>query len=131
VAKGFATYDPAVRIAGVVLNRCGSERHVRLAKEAIEPLGLPVVGAIMRSDKVVLPERHLGLVQAEEHEALDEYIDALADIVEASLDIDAVLRLAAPLALTDSGAVTAMPPPGQRIALARDAAFTFVYPHMA
>lgn len=131
VAKGFATYDPHVRLAGVVLNRCGSERHVKLSKDAIDALGLPVVGAVLRSEKVVLPERHLGLVQAEEHEALHDYIDALADIVEASLDLDAVLRLAAPLQVAPMAAGGALPPPGQRIAIARDAAFTFIYPHLS
>ncbi len=60
VAKGFASYDPAVRIAGVVLNRLGSERHKRLAGDAIEALGLPVVGAVMRDPTLTLPERHLG-----------------------------------------------------------------------
>jgi cobyrinic acid a,c-diamide synthase len=121
VAKGFAVYDPAVRVAGVVLNRCGSERHVRLAKEAIEALGLPVVGALLRDERAALPERHLGLVQAEEHAGLDAHIDRLADMIEASLDLDAVLRLAAPLDLPTARAA-ALPPPGQRIAIARDAA---------
>lgn len=131
VAKGFATYDPAVKIAGVALNRCGSERHVRLSKDAIGAVGLPVVGAILRSERVVLPERHLGLVQAEEHEGLDAHIDALADIVESSLDLDAVIRLAQPLAGPVQAGAVALPPPGQRIAMARDAAFTFLYPHLA
>ena len=70
VAKGFATYDPAVPIAGVVLNRVGSERHRRLAGDAIEAIGLPVVGAILRDPTLTLPERHLGLVQAGEHARL-------------------------------------------------------------
>jgi cobyrinic acid a,c-diamide synthase len=131
VAKGFSTYDPAVRIAGVVLNRCGSERHVRLAQDAIEAVGLPVVGAILRDERVVLPERHLGLVQAEEHSGLDAHIDRLADVVEASLDLDAVLRLAAPLDIASAPPAHTLPPPGQRIAIARDAAFTFLYPHLA
>jgi cobyrinic acid a,c-diamide synthase len=131
IAKGFATYDPRVAIAGVVLNRCGSERHVRLARDAVEQIGLPVVGAVMRSDRVTLPERHLGLVQAEEHEALDEYIEALADIMETSIDLDAVMRIAGELNLPDQARATALPPPGQRIAIARDAAFTFLYPHLA
>jgi cobyrinic acid a,c-diamide synthase len=130
VAKGFAVYDPAVRIAGVVLNRCGSERHVRLAKQAIEALGVPVVGAILRDERAALPERHLGLVQAEEHAGLDAHIDGLADMIEASLDLDAVLRLAAPLDLPTARAA-ALPPPGQRIAIARDPAFTFLYPHLS
>lgn len=131
VAKGFATYDPAVRIAGVVLNRVGSERHARLAGEAIEAIGLPVVGAIPRDEKISLPERHLGLVQAEEHSGIDAHIDRLADAVEASLDLDRLLEIAAPLSPPASNGATALPPPGQRIALARDAAFTFLYPHVA
>ncbi len=130
VAKGFAVYDPAVRIAGVVLNKVGSERHARLAGEAVEAIGLPVVGAIPRDEKLTLPERHLGLVQAEEHKGLDAHIDRLADAVEAALDLDRIVEIAAPFAPAGSAAV-ALPPPGQRIALARDAAFTFLYPHLA
>ena len=131
VAKGFAVYDPAVRIAGVVLNRVGSERHARLAGEAIEAAGLPVVGAIPRDERISLPERHLGLVLAEEHAGLDAHIDRLADAVEAALDLDRLVALAAPLEALAEPAVTALPPPGQRIALARDRAFSFLYPHVA
>jgi cobyrinic acid a,c-diamide synthase len=129
LAKGFATYDAGVRIAGVVLNRLGSERHRRLAGDAVEALGLPVVGAILRDPAVVLPERHLGLVQASEHADLDAHIDRLADIMERSLDLDAIVAMASPLTGNTSGAV-ALPPPGGRIAIARDAAFTFLYPHL-
>ena len=93
VAKGFATYDPAVEIAGVVLNKLGSERHRKLAGEAIEAIGLPVVGAVMRDASVTLPERHLGLVQASEHADLDAHLDRLADLMERSLDIDAIVGL--------------------------------------
>ena len=67
LAKGFATYDPDIAVAGIILNRVGSERHRRLAGEAIEAIGLPVVGAIQRDASLTLPERHLGLVQASEH----------------------------------------------------------------
>ena len=130
VAKGFAAYDPDVRIAGVILNRLGSERHRRLAGEAVEAIGLPVVGAVMRDGSLTLPERHLGLVQAEEHTALDAHIDRLADVMEGALDLDRIVELAAPVRCDeDHGA--ALPPPGQRIALARDAAFGFLYPHLA
>ena len=121
-----------VRIAGVVLNRVGSERHRRLAGDAIERLGLPVVGAILRDPTLSLPERHLGLVQASEHADLDAHIDRLADMIERSLDLDAIRRCAGTSASTRSGArfLRALPPPGQRIALAQDAAFTFLYPHV-
>ncbi|MBN9268883.1 MAG: cobyrinate a,c-diamide synthase, partial [Mesorhizobium sp.] len=129
VAKGFATYDPAVRIAGVVLNRLGSERHRRLCTEAVEALGLPVVGAILRDPEMTMPERHLGLVQASEHADLAAFIEKMADMVERSIDLDAVMRLAEPLVTQAGSFAAALPPPGQRIALAQDAAFTFVYPH--
>lgn len=131
VAKGFATYDPDVLIAGVVLNRVGSERHRRLAAEAIEAIGLPVVGAIMRDPKMTMPERHLGLVQASEYGALEEFIERMADVMEASLDLDRVAALAAPVEPDHGDEGAMLPPPGQRIALAQDAAFTFLYPHLA
>ncbi|MGF7004922.1 cobyrinate a,c-diamide synthase [Aminobacter sp. BE322] len=131
IAKGFATYDPDVRIAGVVLNRLGSDRHRKLAGDAIEALGLPVVGAILRDPTLSIPERHLGLVQAEEHADLFAHIEKLADMVERSLDLDAIVELATPLAPGAGDRSFALSPPGQRIALAQDAAFTFLYPHVA
>jgi len=131
VAKGFASYDPAVRIAGVVLNRLGSERHRRLAGQAIEALGLPVVGGVMRDPSLTLPERHLGLVQAGEHADIDAHIDRLAEVMERSIDIDRVLDLMTPLQPGAGDFGAALPPPGQRIALAQDAAFSFLYPHVA
>ncbi|CDX29761.1 Cobyrinic acid A,C-diamide synthase [Mesorhizobium plurifarium] len=131
VAKGFATYDPDVRMAGVVLNRLGSERHRRLSGDAIEAIGLPVVGAILRDPTLNLPERHLGLVQAGEYENLMAHLDRLADMIEASLDIDAILALATPLQPAAGDFGDALRPPGQRIALAEDAAFSFLYPHVA
>ena len=131
VAKGFATYDRDVRVAGVILNRLGSERHRRLAAEAIEAIGIPVVGAILRDPALTLPERHLGLVQAGEHPDLARHLDRLADMAERSLDLDRIVALAAPLAPEHADDAAALPPPGQRIALARDDAFSFLYPHVA
>lgn len=131
VAKGFATYHPGVRIAGVVLNRVGSDRHRMLAAEAVEATGMPVVGSILRDPDFTLPERHLGLVQASEHEGLMAYIERLADMVERSVDLDAVVALMTPLHAPGGATTAALPPPGQRIALAQDAAFTFLYPHVA
>jgi cobyrinic acid a,c-diamide synthase len=131
LAKGFATYDPDVEIAGVILNRLGSDRHRRLAGDAVEALGIPVVGAILRDPSLTLPERHLGLVQATEHADLVLHLDRLADMAERSLDLDAILALARPLMPEADDIASALPPPGQRIALASDAAFTFLYPHVA
>jgi cobyrinic acid a,c-diamide synthase len=131
VVKGCATYDERLTIAGVIVNRVGSERHRRLAVEAIEALGIPVVGALPRSDAIALPERHLGLVQAGETQALDARLDAIADVVEAHVDCDRVMALAPDLDLLPQSPRVALKPPGQRIALARDEAFSFIYPHLA
>jgi cobyrinic acid a,c-diamide synthase len=130
VAKGCATYDPRIRIAGVVLNRLGSPRHARLAGEAILALGIPVVGAMPRSDAIALPERHLGLVQAGETGDLERRLDAMADFVSANCDIDAIRALAAQGAAPPYEPGSALPPPGQRIAVAQDEAFSFLYPHV-
>jgi cobyrinic acid a,c-diamide synthase len=135
VLRGFATHDPAVRIAGVVLNRIGSERHRALVCDAIAALNtvapIPVLGAVPRTDALALPERHLGLVQAGEHESLPLWLDRLAALAEQHIDLDAVIAAAAPFSSAPTWSTTAaLPPPGQRIALARDQAFGFVYPHI-
>jgi cobyrinic acid a,c-diamide synthase len=131
VVRGFAAHDPAVRIAGVILNRVGSERHRAFVADAIATLGIAILGALPRDTTVALPERHLGLVQAQEHADQDALIARFADVGARYLDLDAIVALAAPIAVTTaSRSVTALPPPGQRIALARDRAFTFVYPHL-
>jgi cobyrinic acid a,c-diamide synthase len=130
VVKGCATYDQRIRVAGVVLNRVGSPRHRRLAGEAIEALGVKVVGAIPRLEALALPERHLGLVQAGELDALEARLEAVADAVASHVELAAVEALAAPLPPRVGESAPAIAPPGQRIALARDAAFSFFYPHL-
>jgi cobyrinic acid a,c-diamide synthase len=131
IVKGCAAYDARLKVAGVIVNRVASERHRRLVVGAIEAMGVPVVGALPRNDTIALPERHLGLVQAGETEALEARLDAIADFIEAHVDCDRVLALAGAF---DCGlparAPIAVRPPGQRIALARDAAFSFIYPHL-
>ncbi len=126
--RGFALHDPATRIAGVVLNRTGSDRHRRMVEAAIAPLGIPVLGAIPRAAPPALPERHLGLVQAEEHPALAETLAALATLAERHLDLGAIQALARPIPSAE--APLRLAPPGQRIALARDEAFSFLYAHI-
>lgn len=131
VARGFALHDPAVRIAGVILNKVASERHRTQASDAIAATGLAVLGALPREAAMSLPERHLGLVQAEEHEGLAVHLDRLAAAVEAHIDLDALVALAALPVLPDLALnAPAVPPPGQRIALARDVAFSFAYEHL-
>ena len=133
LVRGFAGHDPAVRLAGVILNRVGSERHRTLVADAITALDIPVLGALPRAAALALPERHLGLVQAGEHADLATLIYRLAATAERHCDLDAIMASAAPLtiAVRGDGAAPArtVPPPGQRIALASDRAFSFVYPH--
>ena len=128
--RGFATHDPDVEIAGVILNRVASARHARLVSQAVEALSIPILGMLPRDTSVTLPERHLGLVQAGEHDDLDDRLAALADLAETRLDLDAILALARPPRLQEDAVSGRLPPPGQRIAVARDAAFTFLYPHL-
>jgi cobyrinic acid a,c-diamide synthase len=131
VVRGFAAHDPAVRIAGVILNRVASDKHRALVADAIAALGISVLGAVPREAALALPERYLGLVQAGEHSDLAALIDRLAATAERHLDLDAIAALAAPLKLAAPTAlIPAVPPPGQRIALAHDRAFSFVYPHL-
>ena len=127
---GFATYDPAVRIGGVVLNRVASERHRALLADAVRPLGIPLIGALPRDTNIALPERHLGLIQAREHDNLATLGERLAALAERHLDLDAAIRCAGSLQIEPQKSAGCIPPPGQRIALAQDAAFSFVYPHL-
>lgn len=128
LALGASTLRPDVKVAGVILNRLASPRHEALARLGVERAGLPVLGAIMRDDALVLPERHLGLVQAEEDATLSARLERLADMAGRALDMAAIQALASTTGRFQ--ALTRIEPPGQRIALARDVAFSFVYPHL-
>ena len=132
VAQGFAHHRPGVRIGGVVLNRVASQRHRDSVARAMAEVGTPVLGALARDSAIVLPERHLGLVQAMEQADLDRRLDHLGDLAERSLDLDAILAMSAtdvPRAALAPG-VAGAAPPGQRVALASDAAFSFMYEHL-
>jgi cobyrinic acid a,c-diamide synthase len=129
LVAGFAGFDPEVRVAGVILNRVGSDRHADMLRAALAPLGLPVLGAVPRDPDLATPSRHLGLVQATEHTDLAAFLDTAATRMETTLDLEALVALAAPLPETGSR-IAALRPIGQRIAVARDAAFGFAYPHL-
>jgi cobyrinic acid a,c-diamide synthase len=131
LVRGFAAHDAAVRIAGVILNRVGSERHRTLVAGAIAALGIPILGAVSREHALTLPERHLGLVAAGEHPDLKSLIERLGALAERHFDLDAILDCAAPPNIVnEERLISPLPPPGQRIALAHDRAFSFVYPHV-
>jgi cobyrinic acid a,c-diamide synthase len=133
VVRGFAAHDPAVHVAGVILNRAASEKHRAMVADAIAALGIPVIGALPREAGLALPERHLGLVQARELADLTASIERLAATAELHLDLDRLIAGAAPLTIATSvgaNGAPALPPPGQRVALAHDQAFSFIYPHL-
>lgn len=128
LAAGMAAWRPDVKLAGVILNRVASARHERLCRLGMETAGLPVFGALPRRGDLTLPERHLGLVQAVEHPDLDAAIAQYAAFLREHTDL-AALRAAASARVAPV-APQHPKPPGQRIAIARDEAFSFTYPHL-
>jgi cobyrinic acid a,c-diamide synthase len=131
---GFIEYRPEVPIAGAIFNRVGGEGHAGLLRAACAPLGLPVLGCIPRSAELTLPDRHLGLVQAVEHADLENFLERAAGVVARHVDTEALCNLAAGGRLAArrerNAASPPLPPLGQRIAVARDTAFAFAYPHV-
>ena len=133
LAAGFAGFDPRTPVDGVILNRVGSDRHERLLREALTSSGMPVYGAIRRTEGIVTPSRHLGLIPAAEREAVaGQAIDRMGALIAASCDLDALLALAmhapaltgppwAPPGTPDS------PRPAPVVAVAGGPAFTFGY----
>ena len=133
MVHGYATFDPEVNVAGVVLNRVGSATHEGMLRAALAPLGVPVLGTLRRDAAISTPDRHLGLVPAvERRREAGESIDALGAVVSRSLDLDAVMRLA-----SSAGALIAEPwspeapdegrTPGVRVAVAAGPSFSFLY----
>ena len=133
IVHGYATFDRDLTIAGVILNRVGSEHHERLLREAIEPLGIPVLGVLHRDDRLVAPERHLGLVPAGEREQRASVaLATLAHAVERDADVASIESLArAAPALAPGPAWSpepaSAPAAAARIAIARGRAFAFHY----
>jgi len=108
LVSGFAAYDPAVRLAGVVLNRVGSERHERLLREALAGVA-PVLGVLHRDEAVATPSRHLGLVPVAERtpEAVAT-VRRLGELCARTLDLDALLAVARTAAGLDAAAACAI-----------------------
>jgi cobyrinic acid a,c-diamide synthase len=133
LVHGFATFDPAVRLGGVILNRVGSDRHEAILREALGAAGVPVIGAVRRLNQLHTPSRHLGLIPAAERstEAVAT-VTRLGEVVADGVDLDAVLALARTAPPLDAAswdpAAEVVPVPGlPRIAVAGGPAFTFGY----
>jgi len=131
IAHGYCSFDPRIKIAGVVLNRVGSDRHLSLLKDSLEPLQLPILGVLRRQDNITIPDRHLGLVPTAELPQLNALIDRLADLGDTCFDWQRLLPLlkSEPLphspTLRSAKATSSSSP--VRIAVARDRAFNFYY----
>lgn len=136
LVRGFRDHRPDVEVAGVVLNRVAGARHEGLARAALEAIGARVFGAIPRDARLALPSRHLGLLQAGEHKDLERFLDGAASAVAAAVDLEALRRAArpsrwpAPRPPAPGAPARGIAPLGQRIAIARDAAFGFAYGHV-
>lgn len=133
LVHGMATYDPSVRIVGVILNKAGSRRHADEVVRSLESTGLPVLGVLQRDDGIVAPSRHLGLVPAEERDGAAHALDRLAGQIAENVDLDHVLALARQAPELDGEAwdpSTAVHPPSTArpvVAVAGGRAFTFRY----
>lgn len=132
LTDGFARFDPDVCLAGVILNKVGSEKHEAMLRQALTAAGHPVLGTVRSDKQIARPSRHLGLVQAGEHPDLEDFLEAAADRMSEGLDLDAIMAAASPgtTAPRRGRASPSLPPLGQKIAVARDAAFAFTYPHI-
>lgn len=131
LAQGFANFHPDVFVAGVILNRIASARHEGMLRQALEKSRINVIGALPRDARLELPHRHLGLVQAGEHPELAQLIEDAADLMEKRVDLDQLMRVAQRTGTRVAPAnIKRLPPPAQKIAVAQDNAFAFVYEHM-
>ncbi len=140
LVKGFAEFDPRVRVAGVIFNNVGSDGHGLILRDAVERLGtgIKVVGCLPRDEKLHIPSRHLGLVTAEEQPLSEEYLDHLARVIRNHVDLGLLWTLTTPhfveqsLPLWGGGLDLGQKRPASKsdpvlIAVARDEAFCFVY----
>ncbi|MFC6444004.1 cobyrinate a,c-diamide synthase [Shinella zoogloeoides] len=131
MVKGYTDFRSDVHVAGVILNKVGSARHEAMLRGALEASGIEIFGVLRADPALGLPERHLGLVQAGEHDALASFIAHAAEVVSKNCALErlvaiAQMRAAQPFA----PAAACLPPLGQTIAVARDRAFAFSYEHL-
>ncbi|MEH2041005.1 cobyrinate a,c-diamide synthase [Nostoc sp.] len=127
IAHGYRSFDSRIKIAGVVLNRVGSDRHLSLLKDSLEPLQLPILGVMRRQDNITIPDRHLGLVPTAELPELNALIDRLADLGDTCFDWQRLLPLLKSESLSPSASSSLYSSSPVRIAVARDRAFNFYY----
>ena len=131
MVRGFVSHDDDLEIAGIILNKVGSARHESMLRAGLAGLGVPILGVIYQDRLLGLPERHLGLVLAQEIEGIEAFMNHAADVVTATCEIEALAALAGRHAGAERRPGRLVPALGSRIAIARDEAFAFIYPHLA
>ena len=129
LVMGFAAWRADVHVEGVIINRVATTRHERLLRGALANAGFEVLGVLPKRDGLALPERYLGLVLPDEVATFDAVVAAAAEAVADFVDLPKLLALATPPTPPVDAAPPPLPPLGQRIAIARDDAFAFLYPH--
>jgi cobyrinic acid a,c-diamide synthase len=128
LVHGFASFDPDLKLAGVVFNRVGGPGHLHYLEQALSQLaGVKCLGGLPRKAELAIPERHLGLTTAEDHPLEEEHLAHLAEVMEEHLDLEGLLAALPGLALPREAAPAAAAPT-VRLGLARDRAFCFYYP---
>ena len=134
LVQGYRNFDRRVTVAGVILNRVGSDRHLQLLSDALAAIKMPIFGVFRREKDIQLPSRHLGLVPTEEVNEFEQIADRLAAIGERCFDWEQLAPMLDYLGTADRRAVefgdVALVEEGKRVrvAIARDAAFNFYYP---
>jgi len=129
LVRGFRDHGN-INICGVILNKVGSARHEGMLREALGAIDMPVLGVVKRSDRLKLPRRHLGLVQAGELSEIEEFVTGAAEEVAAGCDLKLLEDCFVPVKSVMDWPTHSITPPGQNIAIARDEAFSFIYPHL-
>jgi len=133
IAHGFQTFDPSLNLAGIVLNRVGSDRHQEYLEAALEPLNLPILGVFPRQTQITIPDRHLGLIPTAELPHLNRILDRLAHLGKHHLNWQKLQQfLPIPpsphLPISPSPHLPIPPSPSKvRLAIAQDPAFSFYY----
>ena len=130
VVEGFARHRPDVQIAGLFLNRIKSDRHAAILHAALAESGIPLVGQMRQNDSFHMPSRHLGLVQALENQGLESFLEAAAAGVARETKLDNLFQIANPATNQTGNELVLLPPLAPSIAIARDEAFSFAYPHL-
>ena len=130
LAQGFANFRADVSVAGVILTQVASPRHRKLLVDACQAAGIRVFGVLATDQALTLRARHLGLVQASERKDLDQLLEQAADVLARDIDLAGLRDIAAAPKAGPSGPAPTIPPLGQKIAVARDVAFGFSYPHV-